>query len=194
MKTAKIAAYLLVPALALGACSNDSDDANSAKQESSQTQENAGSNDAPNNASNDKRAALGERVETSIQPENDIFMTVNSVDFASECKFGVAEFQEAPQVGPDQEIMQISGVFEVERYEGPMAQVLPAMPGTPMVVTADGFTQDAETLVSCAAPDDGQQNWSTPTPVGSKVKVFGEFLVPKGTEEVIIDGMRFPTS
>lgn len=190
MKPIKIAAYLLVPALALGACSSTSDNEASTKEHGTQAQENANTADA----SNAKHADLGQRVETSIQPENDIFMTVNAVDYAAECKFGVAEFQEAPQVGPDQEIMQISGVFEVERYDGPMSQVLPAMPGTPKVVTADDFTQDAESLFSCAKPNDGQQNWSTPTPVGSKVKVFGEFLVPKGTKELIIDGTRFATS
>ncbi|MFV8395325.1 hypothetical protein [Corynebacterium hindlerae] len=140
---------------------------------------------------------LGERFKFSTRPQNELYLTVEAVEFFSSCPNGSWEDEgiSTKKLEENQQFVNIVAVVENLKLQDPLSKTIGMGLRLPTVITADGFTVDSEFAESCKDYRKGnEQMWGAVVHEGDKQRQSDVFVIPKDLKELRIENVKIDLS
>lgn len=175
-------------ALALTACGNDDQD------NGFEPADPANASQAAADAENASIGKIGETITDDCSGYMDcqVEVTVTEITVGEQCRYGTNDYggegeEDFGKLEDGDQYLQVWADFAVTS-DTPDDW---SMMHDPQIIDADGYTQSTGMSVDCRNSDDGHEIWSTTVDAGSKSKIYGSFVIPEGSDKMVLQDKVF---
>lgn len=138
---------------------------------------------------------IGQPFNISVLPGNEVNLTIKEITIGESCRYGTNDysFNDDPTFGKTPEgkaLMQIWADVDVVNVTTSVGNNW-IMIKDPVIIDSEGFTQLPEMDIDCKTADDGHELWSSTVDSGTKMRIYGSFIVPEDVSAVNVEGIPF---